>query len=135
MTTTKWVVDYSKLQDYIANVKHRAENEGERELMRLVGPMIKEAKKIAPKGPTKNLSQGIHGAFITGEGFGGRQSAVLGVLIGTPVYYAYFQEMGFTHWKTGAWIRNQFLAPAVEKGFSAFVDGVKGMVNKWIVYF
>jgi len=132
---TEWIVDYSKLKDYMANVKHKVENEGERELMKLAGPIVKRAKELARKGPTKNMSQTTHAAFMTGEGFGGRQSAVLGLLIGTPMYYAYFQEMGFTHWKSRAWIRNQFLAPAVNQGFPAFVDGVKGMVNKWIAFF
>jgi hypothetical protein len=44
---------------------------------------------------------------------------------GLPDGRAVFQEMGFHHWISGAFIINSYLRPAVEQNIAAFFQAVK----------
>ena len=56
------------------------------------------------------------------------KSGGLGYVVSSDCPYGLYQELGFHHWLSGAWIQNPFLIPALEEVRSLFGPQLEKMV-------
>jgi len=54
----------------------------------------------------------------------------LGFIVICDVPYAIFQELGFHHWRSGAWIQNPFLIPALEEVRPLYTEWLKELIAR-----
>jgi len=57
------------------------------------------------------------------------KSGGLGYIVSSDCPYSLYQELGFHHWLSGAWIQNPFLIPALEEVRSLFGLQLEQMVK------
>jgi len=50
-------------------------------------------------------------------------------IVADGVHYGIYQEMGFHHWRSGQFIQNPFMVPAVEQVRGGFVKAFRGCIT------
>jgi len=58
------------------------------------------------------------------------QASRLGFIVSSDVEYAIYQELGFHHWRSGAWIQNPFLIPALEEVRPLYTEWLKELIAR-----
>jgi hypothetical protein len=103
-------LDTARLDLYIAQIPQRADSAVSK-IAFLVEGM---AKQIAPH-DTYDLRQSIN---TKREGMGH-------YIVQDGVHYGIYQELGFHHYRSGAWIQNPFMIPSLESARPKFARQLK----------
>lgn len=112
-------LDTTRLDQLINNVPKNADAIAGRSAFSIEGM----AKQLAPH-DTYALRQGINTEKISDARYHVQDST--GVDIDdNGLGYGLYQELGFTHWISGAFIQNPFMIPSVEAERNKFVSAFK----------
>ena len=58
------------------------------------------------------------------------KSGGLGYIVSSDCPYSLYQELGFHHWLSGAWIQNPFLIPALEEVRPLYTEWLKELIAR-----
>ena len=110
-------LDTTRLDQIIANVPRNADAIAGRSAFSIEGM----AKQLAPH-DTYALRQGINTEKIGDARYHVQDSTGVDK---NGLGYGLYQELGFTHYRSGAFIQNPFMVPSVEAERSKFVSAFK----------
>ena len=125
----RWSMDFDskEAEAFLQARKHKASTPMGKALIRAATPVKVDAIKKCPKskhGPT--LFRTIDLAV---DESGTRHN----VFVGTPLNYGLFQELGFTHWGSGAFIKNAYLVPAVNENKQQVAKNLAEEIPAWLL--
>lgn len=123
----RWSMDFDtkEAEEFLRQRKHKAGTPMGQALIRAATPVKVDAIKLCPK-DERMLMRTIDLAV---EEHGSQH----GVFVGTPLNYGLFQELGFTHRGSGAFIKNPFLVPAVNENKQRVAKNLAGEMAGWLL--